>query len=86
MPILVYGVGITPATLAAFFWKRATPWGGVSSIAAGMITTLAWELLGQPFSLPTVYPALILSLALLIGVSLLGHKPEPEKWMPFFQK
>jgi SSS family solute:Na+ symporter/sodium/proline symporter len=82
----MYGVGITPATLAAFFWKRATPSGGVSSIAAGMITTLVWELLGQPFDLPTVYPALILSLALLIGVSLLGHKPEPEKWMPFFQK
>lgn len=81
----MYGVGITPATLAAFFWKRATPAGGVCSIAFGMVTTLGWELLKKPFSIPTVYPALILSVSSLIIISLLTPKPEEEKWRPFFK-
>lgn len=80
----MYGVGITPATLAAFFWKRATPWGGVSSICAGMVTTILWEVLGQPKNIPTVYPALIMSLGCLIIISILTPKPRPEKLRPFF--
>ena len=82
----MYGVGITPATLAAFFWKRATPTGGVCSIASGMATTIIWELLKKPFDVPTVYPALILSVSSLIIVSLLTAKPKEEKVRPFFQK
>jgi SSS family solute:Na+ symporter len=82
----MYGVGITPATLAAFFWKRATPTGGVCSIGLGMVTTLAWEFLKKPFGIPTVYPALILSVSSLIILSLLTNRPEEEKWRPFFQK
>ncbi|UCB51538.1 MAG: sodium:solute symporter family protein [Candidatus Zixiibacteriota bacterium] len=82
----MYGVGITPATLAAFFWKRATPTGGVCSIASGMVTTIVWELLKKPFDVPTVYPALILSVSSLIIISLLTPKPKEEKWRPFFQK
>jgi len=81
----MYGVGITPATLAAFFWKRATPAGGVCSIALGMVTTIGWELLKKPLNVPTIYPALILSVSSLIIVSLLTPKPEEEKWRPFFK-
>lgn len=81
----MYGVGITPAVLACFFWKRATPAGGTTSIAAGMTTTLVWEILKQPFDLPTVYPALFMSLFCLILVSLSTPKPGPEKWRPFFK-
>lgn len=82
----MYGVGITPATLAAFFWKRATPTGGVCSIASGMVTTIGWELLKKPLDIPTVYPALILSVSSLIIISLLTPKPKEEKVRPFFQK
>ena len=81
----MYGVGITPSVLACFFWKRATPAGGTSSIAAGMITTLFWEILKQPLDIPTVYPALFLSLFCLIVISLLTPKPAKEKWQPFFE-
>ncbi|MGB2696386.1 MAG: sodium:solute symporter family protein [Candidatus Zixiibacteriota bacterium] len=80
----VYGVGITPAVMAAFFWKRATAAGGVSSIAAGMITTILWKALGNPWGIPTVYPPLILSLSCLIFVSLLTPAPEEKKWKQFF--
>ena len=80
----MYGTGITPALLAAFFWKRANSAGAVSSIAAGMATTALWELLSKPWGMPTVYPALGASLVCLIFVSLLTQKPKEKKWRPFF--
>jgi SSS family solute:Na+ symporter/sodium/proline symporter len=79
----MYGTGITPALLAAFFWKRATAEGGVSSIAAGMVTTAIWEIMGHPWGVPTVYPALGLSLFCLVTVSFMTEKPQEEKWRQF---
>lgn len=43
------GAGITPAILAAFFWKRVTTAGGLSSIIGGMIGTIAAKII---FDLP----------------------------------
>ncbi len=80
----MYGVGITPAVMAAFFWKRATPIAGALSIAAGMLMTLIWEFSGKPWDIATIYPALISSVGILIVVSLLTKKPSEEKWRPFF--
>jgi SSS family solute:Na+ symporter/sodium/proline symporter len=82
----MYGVGITPAVMAAFFWKRTTAAAGVSSIAAGMLVTIVWEVLGQPWDLPTVYPALGMSLFCLIFVSLATPKPVESQVSPFFEK
>jgi SSS family solute:Na+ symporter/sodium/proline symporter len=80
----MYGAAITPALLAIFLWPRVTRAGGVSSIAAGMVTTLGWEIYaraagGYPYGLATVYPALALSLIALIGVSLATPRPTPEE-------
>jgi SSS family solute:Na+ symporter/sodium/proline symporter len=88
------GAGITPALLAAFLWKRTTTAGGVSSIVAGMGTTVLitvvnwfhqrWH--GEPF-LETDYiiiPAATASILALVLVSLLTAKPAPEKWEPFY--
>ncbi|UCC43235.1 MAG: sodium:solute symporter family protein, partial [Candidatus Zixiibacteriota bacterium] len=80
----VYGVGITPAVMAAFFWKRATVAGGIASMASGAVVTILWEVLQRPFDLQTIYPALGLSLVSLVMVSLLSPKPAEEKWKPFF--
>jgi Na+/proline symporter len=75
----MYGAGITPALLGALIWPRATPAGGVASISVGMFTTLLWEIIAlvrgggvadYPLGLATVYPALFLSIATLIVVSL----------------
>ena len=79
----MYGVGITPAVMAAFFWKRATAWGGVSAIVSGMVVTLVWEI-ASPLDTPTVYPALIISVAALVVVSLAGSCPKEASWRPFF--
>jgi solute:Na+ symporter, SSS family len=73
----MYGTGITPALMAAFFWKRANGAGAVSSMAAGMVITLTWELAGQPGGVPTVYPALAGSLFCLVAVSM-STAPPPE--------
>lgn len=80
----VYGAGITPAVIAAFFWKRATVAGGLSSIGAGTLVAVTWKIYG--FQPPMIFPALAASLVCLIGVSFLTPAPRPEQWQPFFSK
>jgi Na+/proline symporter len=85
----IYGAGLTPALMATFFWKRATPKAGVISILAGMSVTVEWEIFNKifglyPLGIPAVYPALISSVALLILVSYLDTPPDKKKWQPFF--
>lgn len=45
------GAGLTPAILAAFFWKRVTTAGGLSSIIGGIVGTIAAKII---FDLPNV--------------------------------
>ena len=82
----MYGASITPALLGALLWKRATRLGGVLSILVGMVTTLGWEITGlaratadgtpvYPFGWQTAYPALALSIAALVVVSLATPPP-----------
>jgi SSS family solute:Na+ symporter/sodium/proline symporter len=78
----VYGAAVTPAVMTVFFWKRANTAGAVSSIVAGTVVTVAWNVSGIS-TLDAVYPALGASLAALIGVSLATAPPPPEKLAPF---
>jgi Na+/proline symporter len=85
----IYGAGLTPALLAVFFWKRATPNAAVLSILSGMVVTIIWEIINRttgnlPFNLPAVYPALFCSVVLLVGVSLVDKKPDEELLKPFY--
>ncbi len=87
----VYGAGLTPALMAVFFWKRATKQGGFYSILTGMLMTIGWEIakkiLGHnPFGLPAVYPALVLSIFVLIVVSLNTPPPEKDTWSVFYKE
>lgn len=80
----MYGASITPALLAAFLWPRVTRAGGVASIAAGMITTLGWEIYarsagGYPYELDTVYPAIAASVTSLVFVSFATGPPTAEE-------
>lgn len=90
----MYGAGITPAVLAAFFWRRATPWGGAASVATGMAVTLLWKWVVQKWleslglgmaAIDAVVPAAILSVLMLVAVSLATAPPAREKWAPFFR-
>ena len=87
----IYGAGITPALIAVFFWKRATPLGGALSIFAGMTVTVVWEIMNKiqgflPLGIPAIYPALLCSILTLIIVSLLTSPPPEEKLSKFFVK
>ena len=84
----IYGAAITPALVAALFWKGATKEGAVASIICGILVTLFWkELPGLWFWLPTewyisldeVLPAISGSLLALICVSYLTQKADPGK-------
>jgi len=87
----MYGAGVTPAVLGAFFWKRATPLAGALSVGMGMAATLLWQFVIQPAlagsplgNVDPVIPAVLLSVGTLVAVSLAGKPPAPDKWKPFF--
>jgi Na+/proline symporter len=83
----MYGVAITPALLAALAWKRATKAGGLASIISGAFTTVVLDLVvpysfpavmvgGDPWGIPSIYPALAISIGTLVIVSLCTPKPD----------
>ncbi len=80
----VYGAAVTPAVMSVFFWKRANTPGVICSIVAGTAITVVWNVAGIQ-TMEAVYPALGVSLAALVGVSLLTKPPAREKWEPFFK-
>jgi Na+/proline symporter len=91
------GAAVTPALLAAFLWKRVTPAGGVTSIAAGIVTTLVFGVLASVgiesldlglFVLPLdydyiIYPAAAASLLGLVIASLATAPSEEAVWRKF---
>lgn len=79
----VYGAGITPALLATFLWKRASATGALLSILGGTAVTIGWEISARtngsdPWGIDAIYPALALSLMLLVGGSLMWPKEMKE--------
>lgn len=86
----IYSAALTPVILAAFFWKRATAAGAVSSIAAGTFVTVFWDFEFVHKNLPAVvserdaiFPALLASLICLGVVSLLTKRPSVAQLAPF---
>jgi len=93
----IYGVAVTPALIAALAWKRATKAGGLASIISGTVVTIILKIVsdrmppaiapdGDPWGVPIIYPAVIVSIGALIIVSLLTKKPKPEELERFFPK
>ena len=68
---LVYGAGITPAVLAVFIWPRANKWGGIASMVAGVVATLA--LYGK-YGMAASAMAVPVAIVVLIVVSLITPK------------
>ncbi|MEJ2420046.1 MAG: hypothetical protein P8Y45_24655, partial [Exilibacterium sp.] len=88
------GAAIAPVLMAAFFWKRVTPAGGVTAIIVGMMVPVINKVLESLevsfwiFPMDTDYisiPSLAASSALLILVSLMTKPSEESKWKPFFE-
>ncbi len=86
----IYSAALTPVILAAFFWRRATATGAVTSIAVGTLVTLCWDSAPVARLAPAwlaqrdaIIPALIASLAALFAISLLTPPPSEAKLKPF---
>ncbi|MFD1416860.1 sodium:solute symporter family protein [Oceanobacillus jeddahense] len=70
----MYGAALTPAILATLLWKKATTAGIISSMIAGGVGTILWEIVwDKPFDWNSVLFALPLSLLALIIVSSLTN-------------
>jgi len=93
----VYGVAITPALIAALAWKRATRVGGLASILGGTIVAVTLKVLtyvlppekvpeGDPWGIPLIYPALIVSVLALVVGSYLSPPPSEAELAPLFGK
>ncbi len=91
----IYGVSITPALLAALTWKRVTKAGGLASIVSGTVACLFLRIMaeilpdrltpdGDPWGIPLIYPALVISISALIFVSLATKKQDPAMIKKFF--
>jgi SSS family solute:Na+ symporter/sodium/proline symporter len=95
----IYGVAITPAVIAALGWKRATKSAGVASITSGTVVALSMYIYGfinpsimlpagsdnaDPWGIPIIYPALIVSLATLFIVSYMTKAPTDEELKDLF--
>jgi SSS family solute:Na+ symporter len=92
----MYGVSITPALIAALSWKRATKQGGIASIISGAFVAVIFDLViphgfpqfmrsGDPWGIPSIYPALTASILTLVFVSLATPKPERETLVRLFR-
>jgi SSS family solute:Na+ symporter len=89
----IYGVGLTPVILAAFYSRRATASAAVASIFTGTFVTVFWDTAFIHTHLPAaladrdaIFPALIASLLCLIIVSLLTPPPNEAHLRAFEQK
>jgi SSS family solute:Na+ symporter/sodium/proline symporter len=86
----IYSAALTPVILAAFFWRRATAAGAVSSIAAGTFVTVFWDTAFVHSAFPkiiserdAIFPALVASLLCLFVVSLATKPPSEAQLKPF---
>jgi SSS family solute:Na+ symporter/sodium/proline symporter len=86
----IYSAALTPVILAAFFWKRATAAGAVSSIFVGTFVTVFWDTAFVHRVFPAIiaerdaiFPALLASLLCLVFVSLATKEPTAKQLAPF---
>ncbi|MBD1382965.1 sodium:solute symporter family protein [Bacillus sp. IB182487] len=70
----MYGASVTPVILAGFFWKKATPQGALASVITGGVSTILFEIVGNPIGGNTILLSLPISIIALVGVSLLTQK------------
>ncbi len=86
----LYGVGITPALVAALFWRRVTPVGALASMVAGPAAAIIWRARGladvlaeatgdaELGSVGAVVPAILVATLVLVGVSLATRPRAPS--------
>jgi SSS family solute:Na+ symporter/sodium/proline symporter len=89
----IYGAGLTPVILAAFYSRRATASAAVASIFTGTFITLLWDTAFIHRHVPAIlanrdaiFPALLASLLCLAFVSLATPRPTKAHLTAFGEK
>ena len=77
-----FGSAFGPVVLLSLFWKRMTSSGAMAGMLTGAITVFAWkEWIPAKSELAQVYemiPGFLLATLVIIVISLLSSKPDPE--------
>lgn len=85
LAVKTVGAGLVFPFLALMFWKRATQKGVIASMVAGIVITLLWDKLGNPYVIEAV-AGYISSLVVLLLVSLLtSHSPDEKVKAAYFE-
>lgn len=67
--------------LAALFWRKATKAGMLSGMGAGLVTSIAWKIAGEPLGLSATVLGIICCGVALVAVSLLTYKKHPTRFV-----
>ncbi len=70
--------------LAGLAWKGANAAGGAACMICGFVTACIWYILGQPFGMMPLLPAVIVGFLALVIVSKMTAKPDPKMIKSFF--
>jgi sodium/proline symporter len=77
-----FGATFGPIMLFSLFWKRTTRQGAIAGMLAGGATVFIWKLvikqLGGVFGIYELFPAFVVSCAVILIVSLLTKEPSSE--------
>jgi SSS family solute:Na+ symporter len=79
----MYAAGLLIPMYVGYLSKKVTATAGMMSIMGGGGTALLWYILNQPFGLPPMIPALIVSIVLIVVVSFFTEKPAKEQLRVF---
>lgn len=76
----VYGAGITPALLAVFIWPSVTKQAGIASMILGVVSTLVWEFMGNPFGINSALISIPIAILTLVIVTIATrNKVQPAR-------
>lgn len=73
-----YAASVGLPALAALYWKKATTQGIISSILAGFVVSIGWELIGKPWGLGSAVPGSVICGLVLVFVSLATYEKNPS--------
>ena len=74
-----YAAALGLPCLAALYWKKATTPGMYAGILTGLVVSIAWKLMGQPFNVGSTIVGVAACAIALVSVSLATCKSHPSR-------
>ena len=74
-----YAAAMGLPCLAALYWKKANNPGILAGMIVGLVTSIVWKLLGEPYSIGSTIAGVALCGVALVGVTLATYKKYPSR-------